>query len=162
MAGGWNFVAINQTLPHPFFSIFSKRVYVYKKDTAQKNLSIMPLQDYRSFNWSTLWCWGYLRRSSMKTAHSRSFVRRPSSNINSQPVLVLPWLNKLISRPYYRNRVCGNQRVCCHCGEENKRYCFLLYLRKKRRRLSFLILAGILMFHSSLTIAVLFLRHKDM
>ena len=44
MAGAWDFVALNQTLPYLYTSSFSERVYMYKKVIAKKTLGLMKYQ----------------------------------------------------------------------------------------------------------------------
>lgn len=154
VAGVWNFVAVNQTLPHLCISSFTEKSLHVQESHSQKLLSITPLQYFRSFNWSILWCW-----SGMKIPLIRGFVRRPSSNIVS--LLFVLWLSNLINRPHYRNRVFCKQHVCCHCSKfgDGGRCNFQFYLRKRKKALLFSTCRHFNVPLSSLITVVLFLRH---
>lgn len=153
VAGVWNFVAVNQTLPHLCISSFSEKSLHVQESRSQKILSITPLQYFRSFNWSTLWCW-----SGMKIPLIRGFVRRPSSNIVS--LLFVLWLSNLINRLHYRNRVFWKparllplQQVG---GRGEMQFPFLF---KKKKALLFSSCRHFNVPLSSLITVVLFLRH---
>lgn len=146
MAGAWNFVALNQNLPHLCTSSFSERVYMYKNVIA-KNLSITHCNIPEALTeapggvgatYSSL-CEETWLQPSWAASQLCSRIEQP----HQQTTLQKPSFAKASASAATAPR-------------NTKRCCFRSYLRKRARRLCFWYLfVGISMFPSLLS-ALLF------
>lgn len=139
------------SFPSFYLQVFQKSLHVQENHSPPRTCQSHHCNIAGALSEAPYGVWGFLCGSSMRNSPYLRLCEKTCSNNNSSPVISSrDWAilsmdnNILVEIVFY-----GKWQICSHCSKENTRCCFLSYLRKKEIRLSFLIVAGILMFLST-------------